>query len=136
MPEYARICLNLSGRLLFYISLLQSLSSLKACLLISTFTQNLRFYSEGKWGCFLGDKIWFFSVVDVRVLFGVCFRQNTFTSKITNLLSALGRRGLGFVNLDIPYFSLHLLVALVYFYFVLKHSVDEKIYKIFTSKFT
>ena len=44
--------------------------------------------------------------------------------------------GLGVVNLDICYFSLLSLVALVYFYFVLKHSVDEKIYKILTSKFT
>ena len=43
--------------------------------------------------------------------------------------------GLGVVNLDMPYFSLLLLVALVYFYFVLKHSVDEKIYKMLTSKF-
>ena len=47
-----------------------------------------------------------------------------------------GPRGLGVVNLDILYFSLLLLVVLVYFYFVLKHSVDEKIYKILTSKFT
>ena len=37
------------------------------------------------------------------------FRQNTFTSKITNLLSALGAEGVGVVNLDIPYFSLLLL---------------------------
>ena len=46
-----------------------------------------------------------------------------------------GLMGLGVVNLDMPYFSLLLLVALVYFYFVLKHSVDEKIYKMLTSKF-
>ena len=77
-----------------------------------------------------------FSIVDVTFLFGFCFRQNTFTSKISNLLSALGSMGLGVVNLDIRYFSLLSLVALVYFYFVLRHSVDEKRYKMLTSKFT
>ena len=65
------------------------------------------------------------------VLFGFCFRLNTFASKTSNLLSPLGAEGLGNVNLDIPCFSLLLLVA-----FVLKHSVDEKIYKILTSQFT
>ena len=36
-----------------------------------------------------------FSIVDVSVLFGFCLRQNTFTSKISNLLSALGADGVG-----------------------------------------
>ena len=36
-----------------------------------------------------------FSIVDVSVLFGFCFRQNSFTSKISNLLSALGADGVG-----------------------------------------
>ena len=36
-----------------------------------------------------------FSIVDVSVLFGFCFRLNTFTSKISNLLSVLGADGVG-----------------------------------------
>ena len=55
------------------------------------------------------------------ILFGFCFRLNTFTSKNSNLLLPLRAEGGGVVNLDIPYFSLLLLVA-----FLLEHNVDEK----------
>ena len=58
---------------------------------------------------------------NVSVLFGFCFRLNTFTSKISNYCHLWGPRGLGNVNLDIPYFSLLFFAA-----FLLKHSVDEK----------
>ena len=63
-----------------------------------------------------------FDLVVVSVLFGFYFRLNISTSKISNLLLPLGIEGVGPVNLDVPYFSLLLLVA-----FVLKHNVDEKI---------
>ena len=50
-----------------------------------------------------------------------CFRLNISTSKISSLLLTLGAEGVGAVNLDIPCFSLLLLVA-----FLLKYNVDEK----------
>ena len=59
-----------------------------------------------------------FSIVAV-ILFVFCFRLNIFTSKISNLLLP-GDEG-GGVNLDIPYFSLLLLVA-----FLLEHNAHEK----------
>ena len=64
-----------------------------------------------------------FSTVAVSILFGVCFRLNIFTNKISNLLLPLAFVGVGAGNLDIPHFSLFLLVA-----FVLKHNVDKYIY--------
>ena len=57
----------------------------------------------------------------VCILFGFCFRLNISTSEISNLLLPLGVKGVGSVNLDIPYFSLLCLVA-----FVLKHNVDAQ----------
>ena len=71
----------------------------------------------------MGTQNLIFSVAAVSILFGVCFRLNIFTSKISNLLLPFGTIGIGAGNLDIPYFSLLLLVA-----FVLKHNVDEKKY--------
>ena len=69
-----------------------------------------------------------FSIVAV-ILFRFCFKLDILTSKISNWLS-LGVDVGGVVNLDIPYFSLLLLVA-----FLLEHNVD-KICKILTSEFT
>ena len=69
-----------------------------------------------------------FAIVAV-ILFRFCFKLDILTSKISNWLS-LGVDVGGVVNLDIPYFSLLLLVA-----FLLEHNVD-KICKILTSEFT
>ena len=71
----------------------------------------------------------YFSLVTVRIFVavriflvaGFCFRLNTCTSKISNLLLLLGTEGVGAVNIDLLYFSLPFLVV-----FVLKHNVDEK----------
>ena len=71
----------------------------------------------------------YFSLVTVRIFVavriflvaGFCFRLNTCTSKISNLLLLLGTEGVGAVNIDILYFSLPFLAV-----FVLKHNVDEK----------
>ena len=78
---------------------------------------------------FFGDTKFDFSIVAVRIFValriflvaGFCFRLNTCTSKISNLLLLLGTEGVGAVNLNILYFSLHFLVVSV-----LKHNVDEK----------
>ena len=78
---------------------------------------------------FFGDTKFDFSIVAVRIFValriflvaGFCFRLNTCTSKISNLLLLLGTEGVGAVNLDILYFSLPFLVV-----FVLKYNVDEK----------
>ena len=60
------------------------------------------------------------SIVAV-ILFGFCFELNIFTSKILNCCYLWWPRGVAVMNLDIPYFSLLLVVA-----FLLKHNVDEK----------
>ena len=71
---------------------------------------------------FLETQNLMFSIVAVSILFRFCFRLNICTSMISNLLLPLGTKGCGgTVNIDIPYFSLVLLVA-----FVLTHNVDEK----------
>ena len=78
---------------------------------------------------FFGDTKSDFSIVAVRIFValriflvaGFCFRLNTCTSKISNLLLLLGTEGVGAVNIDILYFSLPFLAV-----FVLKHNVDEK----------
>ena len=62
--------------------------------------------------------IWFNSCM---YFIGFCFRLNISTSKISNFCYLWGSRGVGSVNLDIPYFGLLYLVT-----FVLKHNVDEK----------
>ena len=69
-------------------------------------------------------KLYFF-IVAAGVLFAFCFRLNTFTSKISNLLSPLGAERVGVANLDVTYFSLLLLVA-----FVLTHT--QNIYRKYT----
>ena len=51
-----------------------------------------------------------FSIV-IAILFSFCFRLNTFTNKISNSLLPLRAEGAVVVNVDIPYFSLLLLVA-------------------------
>ena len=73
---------------------------------------------------FLEQHCWRHKIVAVGILFGFCFRLDTFTSEISNLLLPLVAVGWGAVNLNIPCFSLLLLLA-----FELKHNTDEKYVK-------
>ena len=41
------------------------------------------------------DKIWFFSIVTGSIWFDFCFKLNTFTSRISNLLLPFGTEGRG-----------------------------------------
>ena len=107
MYDHAQICLNDFCFIFFYCN---PLSISTRAYLFQRLHKTRSFSLKENKAVFLETQNLIFDIV-AAILFGFCFRLNIFTSKTSNLLLPLVAEGVRVVNLDIPYFSLHLLVA-------------------------